>query len=577
MLWRLLVRSMRPYRGLILAVVVFQFAQAVANLILPNLNATIVDQGVVLGDTARIWHEGRIMLAVSFGQVACSIAAVYAGATLAMRVGRDLRSGVFRSVGAFSENEVQRFGAPSLITRTTNDIQQVQMLVVVSATLMVAAPFISIGGIIMALHQDVGLAWILVVAIPVLLLAVGLIVTRMVPHFRRMQRRIDVINRVMREQLSGIRVIRAFVREPAERERFGEANANVTESALKAGRLMAAIFPIVMGVMNLSSVAVLWLGADRVNAGDLQVGALQAFLMYLMQILMSVLMAVFMFVMVPRAAVAADRIGEVLATPTSVIPPDRGVEIAPGPVSVEFRDVTFTYPSAEQPVLSHIGFTAEPGTTTAIIGSTGAGKTTLVNLIPRLFDATQGSVLVGDVDVREADLDSLWSRIGLVPQRAYLFSGTVADTLRFGKPDASEDEMWEALGISQARDFVSAMPGSLDAEIAQGGTTVSGGQRQRLSIARALVRRPDILIIDDALSALDTSTDARVRRGLKKAAADTTVIVVAQRVSSIMDADQILVLEDGVVVATGTHDELVETSSTYREIVESQLRPEEVA
>ena len=577
MLWSLLVRSMRPYRGLILAVVVFQLAQAVANLILPNLNATIVDHGVVVGDTERIWHEGRIMLAVSLGQVVCSIAAVYAGAALAMRVGRDLRAGVFGAVGSFSENEVQRFGAPSLITRTTNDIQQVQMLVLVSATLMVAAPFISVGGVIMALHQDVGLAWILVVAIPVLLLAVGLIVTRMVPHFRRMQRRIDVINRVMREQLSGIRVVRAFVREPVERERFGEANANVTESALKAGRLMAAIFPIVMGVMNLSSVAVLWLGADRVDAGDLQVGALQAFLMYLMQILMSVLMAVFMFVMVPRAAVAADRIGEVLDTPTSVTPPARGVEIAPGPVSVEFRDVTFTYPNAEQPVLSHVSFTAEPGTTTAIIGSTGAGKTTLVNLIPRLFDATQGAVLVGGVDVKSADLDSLWSRIGLVPQRAYLFSGTVASNLEFGKPDATRDEMWEALGVSQARDFVLEMPDGLDTEVSQGGTTVSGGQRQRLSIARALVRRPDVLILDDALSALDTATDARVRRGLKRAAAGTTVIVVAQRVSSIMDADQILVLEDGVVVASGTHDGLVETSETYREIVQSQLRPEEVA
>lgn len=577
MLWRLLIRSMRPYRGLILAVVLFQLAQAVANLILPNLNATIVDRGVVVGDTARIWHESRIMLAISFGQVACSIAAVYAGAALAMRIGRDLRASVFATVGSFSENEVQRFGAPSLITRTTNDIQQVQMLVLVSATLMVAAPFVAVGGVIMALHQDVGLAWIMVVAIPVLLLAIGLIVTRMVPHFRRMQKRIDAINGVMREQLSGIRVVRAFVREDVERRRFGTANADVTESALRAGRLMAAIFPVVMAVMNLSSVAVLWLGADRIDAGDLKVGALQAFLMYLMLILMSVLMAVFMFIMVPRAAVAADRIGEVLFTTTSVTPPRDGVQIPAGPVAVEFRDVTFAYPGAEFPVLSRVNFTAQPGTTTAIVGSTGAGKTTLVNLIPRLFDASEGAVLVGGVDVKEADLDSLWGRIGLVPQRAYLFSGTIASNLRFGQPDAGDDEMWEALGIAQARDFVSAMPGALEAEIAQGGTTVSGGQRQRLSIARALVRQPDILIVDDALSALDTATDARVRRGLRKAAAGATVIVVAQRVSSIMDADQIFVLENGVVVAAGTHAELIETSDTYREIVESQLRPEEVA
>lgn len=577
MLWSLLVRFMRPYRRLILAVVVLQFAQAVANLFLPSLNASIIDEGVAVGDTAYIWHEGGVMLVLSLGQVVCSIAAVFFGAMLAMRVGRDLRAGVFGAVSAFSENEVQRLGAPSLITRTTNDVQQIQMLVFVSATLMVSAPFMSIGGLIMALHQDVGLAWILVVAIPVLLTAVGLIVSRMVPHFRRMQRRIDAINAVMREQLAGIRVIRAFVREAVERKRFERANAEVTESALFAGRLMAATFPIVMGVMNISSVAVLWFGANRVDSGEMQVGALTAFLTYLMQILMSVLMAVFMFVMIPRASVAADRIGEVLSTRPTVLAPDRGERLPDGPIAVEFRDATFSYPGAEQPVLSKISFTARPGTTTAIIGSTGVGKTTLVNLIPRLYDVTDGAVLVGGVDVREADLDSLWDRVGLVPQRAYLFSGTIASNLQFGKPDASHDEMWEALEVAQAVGFVQSMPGGLEAEVAQGGTTVSGGQRQRLSIARAVVRRPDVLILDDALSALDTATDARVRRAMKKATTQTAVIVVAQRVSSIVDADQILVLEDGTIVASGAHDELVETSTTYREIVESQLRAEEVA
>lgn len=577
MLWKLLVRSVRPYWALLTGVIVFQLAQSIANLFLPSLNASIIDKGVAVGNTTYIWQQGGIMLALSLLQIVCAIVAVFFGAKLAMRVGRDLRASIFAQVGSFSENEVQKFGAASLITRTTNDVQQVQMLVLMSCTLMISAPFMSIGGVIMALQQDVGLSWIMVVAIPVLLVAVSLIIVRMIPHFRRMQKRIDAINKVMREQLTGIRVIRAFVREETERQRFGQANAEVTDSGLRAGRLMAAMFPTVILVLNLSSVAVLWFGANRIDTGEMQVGALTAFLTYLVQILMAVMMATFMFVMVPRAAVSADRISEVLHTSTSVVPSANPVSVAGKPGTVEFRDVTFSYPGAEKPVLSGVSFTAEPGTTTAIVGSTGAGKTTLVNLLPRLYDATAGSVVVGGIDVRDADLDSLWARIGLVPQRPYLFSGTVASNLRYGKPDATDDEMWDALSIAQAKDFVEEMENGLEATVSQGGTTVSGGQRQRLSIARALVRRPDILVFDDSFSALDTATDARVRRALKKAVAGATVIVVAQRVSSIIDADQILVMDDGEVVARGTHAELLRTSATYKEIVSTQLRAEDAA
>lgn len=577
MLWKLLVRSIAPYRALLTGVVLFQLAQSIANLYLPGLNADIIDNGVVTGDTSYIWRIGSIMLGLSFVQAACAITGVYFGAKLAMRVGRDLRAHVFARVGTFSENEVQRFGAPSLITRSTNDVQQVQMLVLLSATLLVSTPFMAIGGIIMALRQDAGLSWIMVVAIPVLMLGMGLVITRMVPHFRRMQRRIDVVNKVLREQLTGIRVVRAFVREPEERKRFAKANADVTESALFAGRLMAVMFPLVMVVMNLGSVAVLWFGASKVQSGETQVGSLTAFLTYLIQILMSVMMATFLFVLVPRAAVAADRIGEVLDTETSVAPPVNPVTQFATPGTVEFRSVSFAYPGAEQPVLADVSFTALPGTTTAIIGSTGAGKTTLFNLIPRLYDASGGSVLVGGVDVRELDMDTLWSDIGLVPQRPYLFSGTIASTLRYGKTDATEEELWDAITVAQARDFVEAMPDGLDTPVAQGGTTVSGGQRQRLSIARALVRKPNILLFDDSFSALDTATDARLRAALARAVSGATVIVVAQRVSSIIEADVILVMEDGRIIDRGTHAELLESSPTYQEIVSTQLRAEEAA
>lgn len=577
MLWKLLVRSVAPYRALLAGVVIFQLAQSIANLILPGLNADIIDNGVTTGDTGYIWRIGSIMLGLSFVQAACAVTGVYFGAKLAMRVGRDTRAHVFATVGTFSENEVQHFGAPSLITRSTNDVQQVQMLVLLSATLLVSTPFMAIGGVIMAIRQDAGLSWIMVVAIPVLLVGMGLIITRMVPHFRRMQKRIDVVNKVLREQLTGIRVVRAFVREPEERQRFAKANADVTESALFAGRLMAIMFPFVMVMMNLGSVAVLWFGASKVQSGETQVGALTAFLTYLIQILMSVMMATFLFVLVPRAAVAADRIGEVLDTETSVAQPLNPVTKLVTPGTVEFRSVSFAYPGAESPVLADISFTAKPGTTTAIIGSTGAGKTTLMNLIPRLYDATGGSVLVGGVEVRDLDMDTLWSDIGFVPQRPYLFSGTVASTLRYGKADATDEELWDAITVAQARDFVEAMPEGPDTAVSQGGTTVSGGQRQRLSIARALVRKPSILLFDDSFSALDTATDARLRAALGKAVADATVIVVAQRVSSIIGADIILVMEDGRIIDRGTHAELLESSPTYLEIVSTQLRAEEAA
>jgi ATP-binding cassette subfamily B protein len=577
MLVKLLGRFLRPHWPLLAAVVVFQLGQSIASLYLPTLNADIIDNGVIKGDTGYIMRIGAIMLLITLAQVACAITAVYFGAKAAMGLGRDLRGAVFTRVGEFSEREVTHFGAPSLITRNTNDVQQVQMLVLMSCTLLVSAPILCIGGIIMAINQDLELSWLIAVSVPVLLIAVILIITRMVPQFRRMQKRIDAVNRVLREQLTGIRVVRAFVREDIETKRFATANADVTETALKAGRLFALMFPTVMLVLNVSSVAVIWFGAFRIEDGSMQVGTLTAFLSYLMQILMAVMMATFMFVMVPRAAVCAERIGEVLGTESTVTIAEKPITSLREHGTIELFEVGFAYPGAQQPVLSQLNFRVEPGTTTAIIGSTGAGKTTLINLLPRLFDATSGSVLIDGADVAELDPDLLWSRIGLVPQKPYLFSGTVASNLRYGKPEADDEELWRALEIAQAKDFVQEMAGGLSAEIAQGGTNVSGGQRQRLAIARALVKRPELYVFDDSFSALDLSTDARLRRALRTFEKDATFVIVAQRVSTIIDADQILVLEDGRIVGAGTHDELLVSSPTYAEIVESQLAAEEAA
>jgi ATP-binding cassette subfamily B multidrug efflux pump len=577
MLGRLLVRYLRPYWPLLLGVVVFQLGGSIASLYLPTLNADIIDQGVAKGDTGYILRTGMVMLAITFGQIVCSVIAVYFGAKTAMSLGRDLRGGIFHRVGEFSEREVSKFGAPSLITRTTNDVQQVQMLVLMSCTLLVSAPILAIGGVIFAVRQDATLSWILVVAAPVLLIGIGLIITRMVPQFRQMQARIDTINRVLREQLTGIRVVRAFVREPVEMARFEDANAAVTQTALRAGRLFALMFPFVTLTLNVSSVAVLWFGGHLIDSGDLQVGSLVAFLSYLIQILMAVMMATFMAVLLPRASVSADRIGEVLETEPSVVAPASPVSIRGAAGRVELRGATFSYPGADQPVLQGVSFVALPGTTTAIIGSTGAGKTTLVNLLPRLFDVTGGAAIIDGVDVREVDPEALWSRIGLIPQKPYLFSGTVASNLRYGRPDATDEELWTALEIAQAKDFVAKMTDQLDAPIAQGGTNVSGGQRQRLAIARALVKRPEIYIFDDSFSALDTATDARLRAALDREVSGATRIVVAQRVSTILDADQIVVLEDGKVVGIGTHDELLLSSEEYAEIVQSQLSIEEAA
>jgi len=577
MLIELLRTHLRPYWRALFAVVALQLISTMASLYLPSLNADIIDKGVARGDTGYIVTTGGWMLAVTLAQIVCAIAAVYFGARAAMSFGRDLRSAIFHRVGTFSGREVGQFGAPSLITRSTNDVQQVQMLVLMTCTLMVAAPIMCVGGIIMALRQDVGLSWLMVVCIPVLVVAIGLIVVRMVPLFRAMQTRIDAVNRVLREQLSGIRVVRAFVRERHEAERFAEANAALTSTALGVGRLMVLIFPTVMLILNASSVAVLWFGAARVNSGDMQIGALTAFLMYLMLILTSVMMATFMAIMIPRAAVSSDRIGQVLNTESSVQPPAHPVRDLRSRGELELKDVEFRYPGAAAPVLQNISFRATAGQTTAIIGSTGAGKTTLISLVARLFDATSGTVLIDGVSVRDLDPEMLWSRIGLVPQKPYLFTGTVASNLRYGNPDAADAELWQALDVAQASDFVRVMPGGLEAPIAQGGTNLSGGQRQRLAIARALVRAPEIYLFDDSFSALDLATDARLRVALRPRTARAAVVIVSQRVSTITDADQIIVLDDGAIVGLGRHAQLLVTCPTYVEIVQSQLAAEPAA
>ncbi len=572
MLIRLLRSHLHPYRRPLLWVLLLQALQAAAGLYLPRLNARIIDQGVATGDTGYIWRTGGIMLAATLAQVALSVVAVYIGSKVAMAFGRDVRKDLFDRVTDFSAREVGSLGAPSLITRITNDVQQVQMLVQMGLTMLAAAPITAIGGIIMALREDVGLSWLLFVSIPLLLLIVGNIIRQMVPEFQRMQDRIDNLNRVLREQITGMRVVRAFVREPNEAVRFAAANDDVTESALRSGRLMSFMFPTAMVMTNVASVAVVWFGSNRISSGDMKVGAMIAYISYLVQILMSVMMATFIGSMWPRAAVSATRIGEVLDTASSVVVAAEPVMATPLHATVQFVGASFGYPGADSDVLHDITFTCLPGSTTAIIGSTGSGKTTLLGLVPRLFDATSGSVLVNGVDVRDLDPVVLGESIGLVPQKPYLFSGTVASNLRYGRPDATEAEMWHALEVAQAADFVRAMPGGLDTPIVQGGSNVSGGQRQRLAIARALVRRPQIYLFDDSFSALDVATDARLRAALKPETNDAAVLLVGQRVATISQADQIVVLEDGRLVGMGTHDELLASCPTYREIVESQLQ-----
>ena len=577
MLVRLLRSHLRPYRRSIAVVVLLQLVQSLATLYLPTLNADIIDNGIVAGNTGYIVRSGGLMLAVTLVQIACSIGAVFFGARTAMALGRDIRGAVFHRVQDFSAREVGHFGTPSLITRTTNDVQQVQMVALMSFTLMVSAPIMGVGAVLMALNQDVPLSSLLLIIVPVLGAIVAFIVSRMRPRFRTMQRRIDRINQVLREQITGVRVIRAFVRDGSERERFEVANTELYDVALAVGRLMAYMFPSVMLVVNVASIATLWFGGHLIASGSMQVGALTAFLSYLVQVLMSVMMATFMFVMVPRAEASAERIEEVLDTVPSVVPPAAPVVPPVREGRLEMRAVDFHYPGAEAPVLRGVDLVAGPGETTAVIGSTGSGKTTLLNLVPRLFDATAGVVLVDGVDVREIDTARLATLVAIVPQRPYLFSGTVASNLRYGRPDATDDELWLALTTAQARDFVEQMPGGLDAPIAQGGTNVSGGQRQRLAIARAIVHRPAMYLFDDSFSALDYGTDAALRSALARDIAGATIVVVAQRVSTIRHADRIVVLDRGAVVGTGTHDELMAGNETYREIVLSQLTEDEAA
>lgn len=571
MLFRLIGRNLAPFKLPLTLIIVLQLLSTVATLYLPTLNADVIDDGVVKGNTDVILNLGGWMLGITAGQIVCAVAATYLSAQLAMKVGRQVRRDLFTKVESFSAQEVGTFGAPSLITRTTNDVQQIQMLTLMSFTMMVTAPIMCVGGIILALNQDVPLSSLLLVILPLLVVAIGLIVRKLVPLFRLGQKQLDRINGVLREQIMGISVIRAFVRRDHEADRFAAANADLTNTQLRAGRLLSLMFPSIFVVVNLASVGVLWFGGQRINSGDMQIGALTAFLSYIMQILMSVMMAMFMFMMIPRAAVSAERIQSVLDTEPSVADAAGALSVPRLGGQLEFSDVEFTYPGAEAPVVSGLNFAASPGTTTAIIGSTGSGKSTLLNLIPRLLDRSAGSIAVDGHDSHALTLQSLRSSIGLVPQKAYLFSGTVASNLRFGKPDATDDELWRALEIAQASDFVRDMPEGLNAPIDQGGSNVSGGQRQRLCIARAVVSNPSIYLFDDSFSALDFATDAKLRAALKPVTTAATVLVVAQRVNTIMGADNILVLDEGRVVGQGRHHDLMESCETYREIVTSQL------
>lgn len=577
MLTKLIGRFGGRYRGWFALIVLLQAAASVASLMLPNLNARIIDTGVAYGDTAYIWRTGGRMLAVGGAQVVAQCLAAVLGARLAMGIGRDIRAGLFHTVLNYSSQEVDHFGAPSLITRTTNDVQQVQQLILMTCIMILGAPFTMVGAVIMALREDMGLSWIVAVAVAVLIVLVGAIIRQMTPAFRKNQRSIDRINQVVREQLSGIRVIRAFVRERRERKRFDTANRSLMLLGFRIGAFFSLLIPIVMLIMNASTVGVWWFGGLRVDSGDIQVGQITAFMTYMFQMLMSVMMAAIMMIQLPRAQVCAGRIMAVLRTRSTVVPADRPVRKLAETGSMEMTDVEFSYPGAEEPVLHDINISLRPGTTTAVIGSTGSGKTTLANLVPRLYDVTGGSIKLDGVDIRRLDMDLLWSRIGLVLQRPYLFSGTVASNLRYGSPEATDDQMWAALATAQAADFVEQMDGGLEAPIAQGGSNVSGGQRQRLSIARALIKRPEIYVFDDAFSALDVATDARLRVALAAETRDAAVLIVAQRVSTIRDADQIIVLDSGRIVGRGTHAELLTECTTYQEIVHSQMSAEEAA
>ncbi|NEC89282.1 ABC transporter ATP-binding protein [Streptomyces sp. SID12501] len=577
MLIQLLRTYLKPYKKPIGLLVLLQLLQTCATLYLPTLNADIIDKGVVKGDTGYILVSGAVMIGISLVQVFCNVGAVYYGARTASALGRDVRAAVFDRVQSFSAREVGQFGAPSLITRTTNDVQQVQMLALMTFTLMASAPIMCVGGIVLALGLDVPLSGVLIAVVPVLGICVTLIVRRLRPLFRTMQVRLDTVNRVLREQITGNRVIRAFVRDEYEKDRFGKANHSLTEVSLGTGRLLALMFPIVMTVVNVSSIAVVWFGAHRIDSGEMEIGALTAFLAYLMQIVMSVMMATFMFMMVPRAEVCAERIEEVLGTSSSVVPPTAPVVELRRHGHLEIRGAGFRYPGAEEPVLRAVDLVARPGEVTAVIGSTGSGKSTLLGLVPRLFDATDGEVLVDGVDVATVEPKLLARTVGLVPQKPYLFAGTVASNLRYGNPDATDEELWRALEVAQGKGFVERLEGGLDAPIAQGGTNVSGGQRQRLAIARTLVQRPEIYLFDDSFSALDYATDAALRKALARETAEATVVIVAQRVSTIREADRIIVLDEGRVVGTGSHHELMADNQTYREIVLSQLTEAEAA
>ena len=574
-LLRLSLKYAKNYWPFIILVVILQLASTIAALYLPSLNARIIDEGVAKGDTDFIWSTGMTMLLVCLVQVITAITAIYFGARTGMGVGRDLRRAIYRQVDDLSMLEVGKFGSATLITRNTNDVQQVQMLVLMTLNFMVSTPIMCIGGIIMALREDVGLSWLVWVSVPVLFIVVAILVYLLMPLFRRMQDQVDDINGVLREQITGIRVIRAFVREPFETDRYADANRALTETSVKVGNLFVLMFPAIMMILHLATAAVLWFGGHRVDAGQMEVGSLTAFLQYLLQILVAVMMGVFMMMMIPRAVVCAERIAEILDTRTTMTIPS-GVTEMPSRGELEFRNVTFGYPGAEVPVIEGLNFTAQPGTTTAIIGSTGSGKSTIVNLIPRLIDPQEGEILIDGNPVTEFNRHQLARLIGLVPQKPYLFSGTIASNLRFGNEDATDDELWEALRIAQADDFVTEKDNQLEERVAQGGTNYSGGQRQRLCIARALTVKPQIYVFDDSFSALDVATDARLRAALDESTGDATVIVVAQRVSTIRDADQIIVLEAGKIVGRGTHEELAEANPTYREIIESQLTTEEV-